>query len=222
MDPLHLAIAFLPLGLYLLVLGAIHLRGSPKVWSGALDTAALGAGVSGLIVAGPMDLFLPSASPLPGVYLWLVMLALYALMITLWNLLARPRIVVFNMGAEPLKPVIADVAKRMDGQSTVTGDSYLVPQLGVQFHLERYLPLHNVTLVAIGDEQSVSGWRKLRLELSAALGPLRSASRLPGYAFVVVGLSMFALPMWQLAHTDKSAIVEAVHDLLRQAPTKVG
>ncbi len=222
MDPLHLAIAFLPLGLYLLVLGAIHLRGSPKVWSGALDTAALGAGVSGLVVAGPLDLFLPTASPLPGVYLWLLMLALYALMITLWNLLARPRLVVFNVTVDQLKPVIAEIAKRMDEQSTVTGDSYLLPQLGVQFHLERYLPLHNVSLVAIGDEQSLSGWRKLRTELSTALTPLRSASRLPGYAFIVVGLAMFALPMWQLAHTDKGAIVEAMHDLLRQAPTKAG
>jgi hypothetical protein len=222
MDPLHLAIAFLPLGLYLLVLGTIHLRGSPRVWSGALDTAALGAGVSGLIVAGPMDLFLPSASPLPGAYLWLLMIGLYALMITLWNLLARPRLVVFNVAAEQIKPVVADVAKRLDGQSTVSGDSYLLPQLGVQCHFERYLPLHNVSLVAIGDEQSVSGWRKLRVELGAVLASLRSASRWPGYAFVVVGLAMFALPMWQLAHTDKSAIVEAMHDLLRQAPTKAG
>ena len=127
------------------------------------------------------------------------MLALYALMITLWNLLARPRLVVFNVAVDQLRPVIAGIAKRMDEQSTVTGDSYLLPQLGVQFHLERYLPLHNISLVAIGDEQSVSGWRKLRIELSTAIAPLRSASRLPGYAFIVVGLAMFALPMWQLA-----------------------
>jgi hypothetical protein len=220
MDPLHLAIAFLPLALYLLVLGAIHLRGSPKVWSGGFDTGALGAAVSGLIVAGPMDLFLPSASPLPGIYLWLLMLALYALAITLWNLLARPRLVVFNITLERLRPLLADLAGRLDGQFTATGESYVLPQLGVQFHLERYLPLHNISLVAIGDEQSFSGWRKLRRELSAALAPIRPASRVSGYAFVLVGLTMFGLPLWQLAHTDKSAISEAFHDLLRQAPTK--
>ena len=222
MDPLHLAIAFLPLALYLLVLGAIHLRGSPKVWSGAFDTGALGAAVSGLIVAGPMDLFLPAASPLPGAYLWLLMLALYALAITLWNLLARPRLVVFNVTLERLRPVLAELAGRLDGQFTATGDSYLLPQLGVQFHLERYLPLHNISLVAIGDEQSFSAWRKLRRELSAALAPVGSASPVAGYAFLFVGLAMFALPLWQLAHSDKNAVIEAVHDLLRQAPTKVG
>jgi hypothetical protein len=222
MDPLHLAIAFLPLALYLLVLGAIHLRGTPKVWSGAFDTAALAAAVSGLFVAGPMDLFLPSASPLSGVWLWLLMLALYALLITLWNLLARPRLVVFNVAVDQLKPVLTEVAGRLDGDFQSTGDTYLLPRLGLQFHLERYLPLHNISLVAIGDEQSISSWRKLRMELSAALAPVRSASRLPGYAFVAVGLAMFVLPLWQLARADRNAVDEAVHDLLRQAPTKAG
>jgi hypothetical protein len=218
MDPLHLAIAFVPLALYLIGLGAIHVRRHPTVWSGTLDTAALGAAVAGLVVVGPMDLFLPESSPLSGLYLWLLMLALYVLGITLWNLLARPRVVVFNVTLEQLQPVIAELAGKLDEQFTAVGDSYLLPQLGVHFHVERYLPMHNVSLVAIGDRQSFSGWRRLQTELAAALRPVDRASHLPGYSFVFVGAFILALTCYLLAGMGRPTLRQKLWELLREPP----
>ena len=87
----------------------------------------------GMVVAGPMDLFLPESSPLSGIYLWMLMFTLYVLAITLWNLLSRPRLVIFNITSEQLRPVLAELVKRLDEAASSTGDSYLLPQIGLQF-----------------------------------------------------------------------------------------
>ncbi|HEV2971823.1 MAG TPA: hypothetical protein VGY55_17750 [Pirellulales bacterium] len=216
MDPLHLAVAFLPLAAYLIGLGAIHLRRRPTIWSGAFDTAALAAAVSGLIVAGPMELFLPESSPLPGAYLWLLMLALYVLCVTLWNLMARPRVVIFNITLERLQPALAELCVRMDEKFTATGDSYMLPQIGVQFHVERYMPLHNVSLVAIGDQQSLTGWRRLQTELARSLGSVGVASRVPGYSFLFVGALTIAATIYLLGRVDGTTLVQQLRELLRQ------
>ena len=58
-DPLHLSIALGPLATYLMVLGVVNLSIRPFVTTGSRDTAALGLAISGLAIAGPMELFLP-------------------------------------------------------------------------------------------------------------------------------------------------------------------
>ncbi|HKD35719.1 MAG TPA: hypothetical protein VKB78_02935 [Pirellulales bacterium] len=218
MDPLYLAIAFVPLALYLIGLAGIHLMPRPIVWTGALDVAALGAGVSGMIVAGPMDLFLPESSPMSGMYLWMLMLTLYVLAITLWNLLSRPRLVIFNITAEQLRPMLSELVKKLDEGANSTGDSFLLPQVGLQFHIERYLPFYNVSLVAIGDRQSFSGWRRLRSELAAALAEVKPASRIPGFAFLVVGLVMLSSAVALAAGMDRTRLRHEFRDLLRIPP----
>ena len=79
MDPLHLCIALGPLAVYLLLLGIINLMPRPFMTSGARDTAALSIAISGFVVAGPMELFLPGSSyrplfrcfpTIPGVCWW--------------------------------------------------------------------------------------------------------------------------------------------------------
>ena len=56
MDPLYFCIAIAPLAVYLLMLGIINLRGKPFVTTGARDAAALGIGLVGFVVIGPMEL----------------------------------------------------------------------------------------------------------------------------------------------------------------------
>ncbi len=218
MDPFYLAIAFVPLALYLIGLAGVHLMPRPIVWTGALDIAALGAALFGMVVAGPMDLFLPESSPLPGIYLWMLMVTLYVLAITLWNLLSRPRLVIFNITSEQLRPVLAELVKRLDEGASSTGDSYLLPQIGLQFHIERYLPFYNVSLVAIGERQSFSGWRRLRTELAAALAAVKPASRVPAFAFLTIGLVMLISTIGMAATMDRTRLRHEMRDLLRIPP----
>jgi hypothetical protein len=216
MDPLHLAVAFVPLALYLLGLGVVHLRRRPIVWSGTLDTTLLAAAVAGFVIVGPMELFMPDSLPLPGGYVWLLMLSVYTLSVTLWNLLARPRLVVFHLSAEQLRPLLAEVVRRMDSQAGSTGDCFLLPQIGVQFHIEYYPPLRNVCLAAIGDRQSFSGWRRLQAELATALRRIKIADGRQGYGLIAVGLLMIVAPLCLLIGMGGAAVEQKFRDLLRE------
>ena len=62
MDPLHFCIGVAPLAVYLLLIGLLNLSNKPFVTTGARDAAALGIGVSGLVIAGPMELFFPEGA----------------------------------------------------------------------------------------------------------------------------------------------------------------
>ncbi len=215
MDPVHQAIAFVPLGLYLLGLGTIHLRARVVVWSGTMDNCALAMAVVGLAIVGPMEMLLPQTSPLPGAYLWLLILALYGLSVTLLNLLARPRLVVFHLSAEQLRQRLAELLPRIDIQASGAGDSFVLPQAGVQFHLESYPPMQTVSLVAIGDRQSVSGWRRLQRELTGALKQTGAASRGPGFSIAIAGAAILCYAMYWLYRMDTVTAKQTLHDILR-------
>ena len=71
-----------------------------------------------------------------GPYIWLIMLAIYILGLTLVVLLMRPRLVIYNMTADQLRPVLSKVASELDDQVRWAGDCLVLPQLGTQLHLE--------------------------------------------------------------------------------------
>ena len=87
MDPLHTVIAIGPLGVYLLLIGLLNLGRRPFVTTGGRDLAALGVGISGLMIAGPMELFMPEAPARHfGGFVWLLLIALYGLGVTMYRL----------------------------------------------------------------------------------------------------------------------------------------
>ena len=103
MDPLHFCIAIAPLSVYLLMLAFLNLRRRPFVTTGARDAGALGIGVCGLIVAGPMELFFPQgAASQFGAWVWLLLIVFYGLCVSLLVLMMRARIVIYNITLEPV------------------------------------------------------------------------------------------------------------------------
>src|SRR5436190_14832984 len=155
MDSLHIAIALGPLATYLLVLGVINLSSRPLLTTGGRDVAALAMAVAGLIVVGPMELFLvEEAAVLYGGWVWAIMLAAYALLVVLVVLLLRPRLVIYNITLEQLRPLLADAVARLDTDTRWAGESLVMPQLGVQLHVEAAPLLKNVQLVSSGPQQS--------------------------------------------------------------------
>jgi hypothetical protein len=128
--------------------------------------------------------------------------------------------VIFNIAVDQLHPLLTELVRRLDAEATSTGDSFLLPQLGVQFHIERYLPLHNISLVAIGDRQSFSGWRRMQAELKTVLAGVRRASRLPALGFFAVGMVMLGWTIGLAAAMGGTALREKVRDLLRIPPAE--
>ncbi|MEM9410566.1 MAG: hypothetical protein AAGA30_05600, partial [Planctomycetota bacterium] len=162
MDPLHFCIAIAPLSVYFLMLGILNLIGRPFVTTGARDAAALGIGISGLMMAGPMELFFPEAAASQyGSFVWVLLVSFYGLCVSLIVLLMRSRIVVYNASLEQIRPILNQIAMDFDRKSRWTGDSLLIPDLQVHLHLEAVDWLRNVQLTSGGVNQSIEGWRKL-------------------------------------------------------------
>src|ERR1700677_3412405 len=104
-------LAWGPLAIYLLVLGWINLRPRPLVVSGARETAALGLALAGPVLIGPAQLLLPPAATQHfGAWIWLLLASLYVLAVTLAILVARPRLVIFNIGLPELRAILVELA----------------------------------------------------------------------------------------------------------------
>jgi len=217
MDPLHLAIALGPLATYLIVLGAVNLSSRPHVTTGARDAAALAIGISGLVVAGPMELFLiEQAAVVYGGWIWAIMLAAYALAALLIILLMRPRLIIYNMTLEQLRPVLASVVARLDSDARWAGDGLVMPQLGVQLTVEAVNVTKNVQLVSAGLEQSVQGWHRLEVELAAGLHKSRSPANSYGFSLLTFGLLLWGTITYFL-YREPGQVTQALSEMLRRS-----
>jgi hypothetical protein len=216
MDPLHATIALGPVAIYLLMLGVINLSTRPFVTSGIRDTAALGVAVSGFVVAGPMELFLPATSPMWAA--WAALILSYALGVTLIVLLQRPRIVIYNVTPEQLRPVFANVIRGLDKEARVAGESVFFPNLGVHLHVEPLPMLKNVQLKPSGPVQSYQGWHEIQRALKAGLRENRGTANPYGVTFLMMGALLTALIGWWMAR-DGERIAHSWDDMIQYEDT---
>lgn len=198
MDTFSACIAFGPLAIYLLTLGAINLARRPLVASGTRESLSLGLALMGLAVVGPMQLFMPQeAATRFGVFVWMLLVGFYVLCLTLAIMLSRPRIVVYNVSRDQLRSVLDETARRLDPDAIWAGKALSMPLARVHLQLQEFSPLSNVSLVATSDDQSVGAWRRLETALRAGLRDAPVASQQRGIWLVVWGLIILsALAVW--------------------------
>jgi hypothetical protein len=215
-DPLHIAIALGPLATYFLVLGSVHLATRPLVVSGARDAAALALAIAGLVVVGPMELFLiEEAAVRYGTLVWAMMLVAYGLTVILVILLQRPRLVIYNISQQQLRPVLAEVVAQLDSEARWAGESLAMPQLGVQLYLESSPLFQNVQLVAAGPEQNLPGWKRLEKALAIALRKSRHRAQRFGVLATMAGLGTAALVTYVLMR-DPGGVMHSLNEMLRR------
>jgi uncharacterized membrane protein len=224
MDPLRFSLALGPLAVYFLVLGVINLRRRPWLTTGARDTAALGVALCGLVVVGPLELFLPDEVFQASVVVfgfrpvaWMLLLAFYSLTVTLIVLQQRPRLTIYNVSPEELRPALSRVVHQLDPTARWVGNSVEMRELGLEFHIESFALLRNVSLVSVGERQSFSGWRRLERALSKELHQADVARNAAGAGLVLLG---FLLIMTSLAQVviHPAEVTQAVNELLRLPP----
>lgn len=215
-DPLHQCIAFGPLVVYLFILGSINLGRRPLVTTGARDTAALGIAISGFIAAGPMELFLPEATAAAlGGWIWALLMTFYFLCLMLVVLLLRPRLVIYNVTFEQLKPALANVVTRLDGHARWAGDCLTMPSLSVQLTVEHQPVMKNVQLVSSGPVQSIAGWRRLEDELARELRELKGLPNPYGVFLISFALLIGAGVLYWM-YRDPQGVQQALNDMLRR------
>ncbi len=193
MDPFRLTLALGPAAIYLLLLGTINLSRRPLLVSGGRDFAVLALAVTGMLIVGPFELFLPPATVARyGPYVWVMVLMFYGLCVAMGILMLRPRLVIYNISADKLRPILADVVARLDGDARWAGDSLVLPNLGVQLSVDSFRPMRNVSLKSVGGNQDLRGWRRLEQRLAAALSQ-EQVSRSPrGLVIFFAGLGVLA------------------------------
>lgn len=215
-DPLHLAIAVTPLGVYFVILSLMRLTGRPRVVSGMKDITWVAMAISGLIVAGPMELFMPEAAAqrFHG-FVWLLLMGLYVMVVTLTTLLMRPRIIVYNISPEALRPILSEVVGRLDRDARWVGQGVMLPTLGVQLSIESDLSSRTAQLVAAGSQQSFLGWRSLELSLRDALRGVPGLRAGHAWLLLLSGLAMLAVAATAVA-LNREQTAEAWQAFLRR------
>jgi len=210
-----LCVAGLPLAMHLLLLAGLNLSRRPHVTTGARNATSLAFALAGFVIVGPVDMFLPAdAVRIYSKMIWPMLICFYSLCLTLYLLMSRPKLVVYNVSREELRPVMDQVVARLDTDARWAGDSVQLPQLDMQLHLEEFRPLRNVSLVSTGDRQSFLGWRRLQHELSDALKQVEVRPNKYGFAFLAVGLVLLVCPL-VLVVRDPQTVAQQLFDLLR-------
>lgn len=214
MEPFAFCLALGPLGVYFLALTALNLSRRPMVTTQGREIAAMSLALAGFVLAGPMQLFFPQyAASRFGWFVWVLLVAFYLLCMLLWILVARPRIVVYNMTAAELHPVLEQAALRLDHGALWIGNHLLLPNRRVELDLDNFRTMRNVSLVAAGDVQSPTGWSELYSELRGALRSISVAPNPRGFSLLSSGVLLWAAILYR-AWSDPAAVAQGFFDML--------
>ncbi len=218
MDSFRMLLALGPLTVYLLLLGLVNLLPRPYLTTGGRDTAALGVALSGFILIGPLELFMPrwpSAQWSEFMWVFWLLLGLLCTMVLILIVLSqRPRLVIYNISADELRPVLAEVAELLDADARWAGGSLALPRLKVHLHVEPFPTMRNVTLAATADPQNLNGWRALEQALAAELTTVRCRPNPLGGAMAVAAVLMLMLVGASLIR-DPQALTQGFWEMLR-------
>jgi hypothetical protein len=212
-DPFRLATALVPLAAYVMLLALVNARRRPFLTSGGCDLTALGLALSGLMFVGPLELFRPEAATRQfGNYIWLFLISFYWLWLLLVVLLARPRLVVYNLSIEELRPVLAEAAGRVDPEARWAGNHLMLPNLGVHLHVDSLDIMRNVSLVSSGGRQNIDGWRLLARVLAQSLAAMRVKRNPRAVGLLAVSLALLVLSVMQML-SDPVETVQAMREV---------
>lgn len=194
-------------GLYLVCVGLFHLRRRPVAIAGGRDLALLAAAVAGPMIAGPLGILQPAGTGWP--WRLVVPLVSFAFLTAIALLATRPRLVVYNVSLDQLRPVMAEIASRLDPEARWAGETVALPGRGVQVHLDGRGGMRSMSLVAIGAKTSPEGWADVTRRVRHAVRRVR-VKRSPWAAvFIGCGSLLLAASAWM-----------AVAGLVRAAPAK--
>jgi hypothetical protein len=197
LDRLPLWAACLPLGLYFVLLGMAHVRRVPLAISGAWDQTLLAAAVAGFVAAGPLAVVQPAIGTTPWSAMLLV--ALFVLVVAVGTVVARPRLVIYNITLEQLRPLVADVVSGLDAAARWAGGTAALPTRRLEIRIDGHGPTRAVSIVAGGDRPPAEEWSEFCGRLRRGLGGVRVRTSPWGGGFLAIGGLLLAVAGWLAA-----------------------
>lgn len=208
LDPLRFAIAVIPLASYLLLIGWVNRHGRPLLVSGASDLATLGAALSGIALIGPIELFRPEAATAQlGNAIWIFLAVFYWLWVALLVMLCRPRLVIYNLTADEVRPALVDAVAQVDDSARWAGDSLVLPKLGIQLHLDSQPWMRVTSLISSGGKQDLMGWRRLAKSLDRSLRSVAATPGPRGGLLIASGILLILIATFALVSDPQAVLV---------------
>ncbi len=200
LDPLRIAIAVLPLGTYLLVIGMLRLRRSPTVISRPLDVLLLGMACGGLVAIGPLELFFPRAAfSVVGNWVWLVLLSLYALLVLLIAFHVPAGIVIYGASKETVRSTIEAIYAERSFDIEWLGDSFRSVALNIHAQVEEAGWSSVCQIKSVGKTQNITEWIDLDRSLHQRLAAVKPTGHKSGLTWCGIGLMIIVIAFGFLA-----------------------
>jgi hypothetical protein len=166
------------------------------------------------VFVGPIELFRPEMATGQFLnYIWLLLVLLYLLGLALAALVSRPRLVIYNLTPEELRPALSEAASKVDPTLRWAGDTLVLPRLGVQLYIDSFGLWRNTSLVSAGAHQSLDGWRKLTKQLKGALRGISVRPHPPGAALLSAATVLVVIAVLRL-ESNPDLVAEAWQELL--------
>ncbi len=187
----------LPLAIYLIFLGLLNLGPRPKVFTGRLDRMYLYAGVSGLVIYGPIQILLPSNAVIRfGDHVWYPMMVLYFFGVLAISMVSRPQLVIYNLSYQDFSLLLSRVKKREVWMEERFGNVIQIIDLEIQFEITSVHAMKSVSLCATRGNQSNLGWHELHKMLRRELISYKASPNGFGWIYLASGLVLAAMVGW--------------------------
>ncbi|MEC7566531.1 MAG: hypothetical protein VX738_12690 [Planctomycetota bacterium] len=215
MAPAHICIALGPLAVYLLFMGLMNALRRPLITTGTRDLFSLSIALAGLIMIGPINLFVPQHTlSLFGSWTWLLMAALYIFIVLLISFSIRPRLIIYNLSAEQLKTILGRLVAELDPDARWAGDNVELPNLGIQLSLDARSFMRSCQITSIGQDQSPSSWAKLQRALADELAKIRVPTNPYAISMIAIAMMLATLIAQQIIQ-NHTVVYNQIRDLLQ-------
>lgn len=209
MESVHLAIAAIPVAIYLILVGALRLRTRPLITTGWRDILTLGIAASGLVAIGPMQLFFPTqAAARWNGWVWLALAVLYGLGILMILLSCKPRLISYGMNESQFRTSLLAASREIDQDADWQGDILNLPNCAMQLAAEPSgtFRVHQVLLV--GALHNLQAWLQLERAFVKASRQVRCPRSTAGWPLVVFGSVLLALVIAPLLANPGQALAQ--------------
>lgn len=199
-DYLRLSLGLIPLGVYLIVMGFLAMRRRPTLLTSGQEALLLGFALMGFALIGPIELFFPTgAYAALGQWTWLLLVALYGLLVLLFALQRQPGWTVLGLDSQGFRNVLGEILVKGDIEHAWLGNHLQISEWDLQAMIEPSRGVQGVShLNATGKQRNILGWYQLeRLVVSSPLfSQARGATKSPNW---VRSLLLIALGGMSLA-----------------------